>query len=139
MRFGTMTTTRVGGHAMRWFALSALLIWAAGAQAVPPIFATPDQADLIRAARSLQDGFEDDDGVVTNSIGGTGSAGSGDTDPNAFDTDGDGIGDGVESGYVFPMGAVPHNVFIDRAGRIAAVRTGAISPASARELLQQLR
>ncbi|MEM6573564.1 MAG: hypothetical protein AAF552_07085 [Pseudomonadota bacterium] len=30
------------------------------AEARPPIFATPDQADLIRAARSLQDGFERD-------------------------------------------------------------------------------
>ena len=30
------------------------------ALARPPVFATPDQADLIRAARSLQDGFEED-------------------------------------------------------------------------------
>ncbi len=42
-------------------ALLALgLTMACGALAKAPIFATPDQADLIRAARSLQDGFERD-------------------------------------------------------------------------------
>lgn len=37
---------------------SAILLAAAAAYAGPPIFATPDQADLILAARSLKDGHE---------------------------------------------------------------------------------
>lgn len=41
--------------------LAALLLLAAGAvHARTPVFATPDQAHLVRAARSLQDGFERD-------------------------------------------------------------------------------
>jgi peroxiredoxin len=40
---------------------------------------------------------------------------------------------------VFPMGAVPHNVFIDRAGRVAAVHTGRLSEDAARTFLQPLR
>lgn len=40
--------------------LALALIWGSVALARPPIFATPDQADLVRAARSLQDGFESD-------------------------------------------------------------------------------
>lgn len=38
----------------------SLLLVSSPLQAKPPIFATPDQADLIRGARSLQDGFEKD-------------------------------------------------------------------------------
>ncbi|MFK7957495.1 MAG: hypothetical protein AB8B96_15455 [Lysobacterales bacterium] len=41
-----------------WLLFGLMLTFAV--QARPPIFATPDQADLIRAARSLQDGFERD-------------------------------------------------------------------------------
>ncbi|MEM9533927.1 MAG: hypothetical protein AAGA23_23640 [Pseudomonadota bacterium] len=40
--------------------VATLVLVTADAFARPPIFATPDQADLIRAARSLQDGFEND-------------------------------------------------------------------------------
>lgn len=40
--------------------LLILLAVATIASARPPVFATPDQADLVRAARSLQDGFEKD-------------------------------------------------------------------------------
>ncbi len=41
-------------------AIFVLLLLAVPAMAVPPEFATPDQADVVRAARSLQDGFEKD-------------------------------------------------------------------------------
>lgn len=37
---------------------TALLLAAGSVHAGPPIFATPDQADLIRASRSLQNGLE---------------------------------------------------------------------------------
>ncbi len=48
------------GKAVFGALLILALIITFGAHARPPIFATPDQADLIRAARSLQDGFERD-------------------------------------------------------------------------------
>ena len=40
--------------------LALLLVATSSSWARPPVFATPDQADLVRAARSLQDGFEKD-------------------------------------------------------------------------------
>lgn len=40
---------------------------------------------------------------------------------------------------VFPMGPVPHNVFIDRLGRVTAVRTGSMSPGHVRQELERLR
>jgi len=40
---------------------------------------------------------------------------------------------------IFPMGPVPHNVFIDRLGRVTSVRTGALSPKAVRHELQRLR
>ncbi|MEM9302154.1 MAG: hypothetical protein AAGE01_08595 [Pseudomonadota bacterium] len=45
---------------IRLLPASLLLLLALSAQAAPPVFATPDQADMIRASRSLQDGFEKD-------------------------------------------------------------------------------
>ena len=48
----------------------------------------------------LTDGEEDPnaDGASPNTIGGTGTAGSGETDPTSPDTDGDGLSDGEEVG-----------------------------------------
>ncbi|MBL8784540.1 MAG: tandem-95 repeat protein, partial [Deltaproteobacteria bacterium] len=54
----------------------------------------------------IKDGNEDKnhDGKVENTIGDTGTAGSGETDPNNPDTDGDGIWDGTELGLDTPEG-----------------------------------
>jgi hypothetical protein len=48
----------------------------------------------------LPDGFEDanHDGITVNTIGHSGTPGSGETDPCNADTDGDGLGDGAEVG-----------------------------------------
>jgi len=54
----------MGGNLINRLRQVALLLvlmgFALAALAVPPEFATPDEADLLRAARSLQDGFEKD-------------------------------------------------------------------------------
>jgi len=54
----------------------------------------------------IKDGNEDanKNGVVNNTIGGSTSTGSGETDPNKIDTDGDLIRDGVEIGLTAPQG-----------------------------------
>ena len=59
---------------------------------------TTDPTDPDSDNDGLSDGVEDAnaDGTVTNTIGMTGSAGSGETDPNDADTDGDGLRDGDE-------------------------------------------
>lgn len=59
---------------------------------------TTDPTDPDSDNDGLGDGVEDAnaDGTVTNTIGMTGSAGSGETDPNDADTDGDGLRDGDE-------------------------------------------
>ena len=46
--------------ALQIAAIVVLMLFAVTAVAAPPKFATPDEADLVRAARSLQDGFEKD-------------------------------------------------------------------------------
>ena len=59
-----------------------------------------DPTDADSDGDGLTDGGEDanHDGAVTNSIGGTGSAGQGETDPNDADSDGDTLNDGEELG-----------------------------------------
>ncbi len=56
-------------------------------------------------ADGINDGAEDlnADGATSNTIGGTGTAGSGETDPNNPDTDGDGLNDGDEIGGLGPL------------------------------------
>lgn len=53
----------------------------------------------------LSDGEEDSngDGATVNTIGATGSAGTGETDPNVADTDGDGLLDGDEVAGIGPL------------------------------------
>ncbi len=53
---------------------------------------------------------QNNDGAVQNSIGGTGTAGTGESDPNNTDTDGDGLEDGDE---VFPTGGVSASSPVD--------------------------
>ncbi|MCB9676457.1 MAG: tandem-95 repeat protein [Alphaproteobacteria bacterium] len=59
---------------------------------------TTDNTNPDTDGDGLVDGVEDADGngAVENTLGGTGTAGSGETDPNVADTDGDGLGDGDE-------------------------------------------
>lgn len=61
---------------------------------------TTDPLDRDTDDDGLIDGAEDanHNGKVENTIGATGTAGSGETDPNNVDTDGDGIQDGTEQG-----------------------------------------
>jgi peroxiredoxin len=40
---------------------------------------------------------------------------------------------------IFPMGAVPHHIFIDRSGRIVEVRSGRLSEDVARRILKRLK
>lgn len=56
----------------------------------------------------LADGVEDanGDGSTSNTIGTTGSSGSGETDPNNADTDGDGLRDGDEQNGTGPLSVV---------------------------------
>lgn len=55
------TLEKIRGEKARQIAvLLVLMLFAVAALAAPPQFATPDEADLVRAARSLQDGFEKD-------------------------------------------------------------------------------
>lgn len=56
----------------------------------------------------LLDGEEDanGDGATVNTIGGTGSSGSGETSPNNPDTDGDGLSDGDETDGTGPLSGI---------------------------------
>ncbi len=67
---------------------------------------TTDPADDDSDDDGLLDGAEDadHDGATVNTIGGTGTPGSGETAPGDPDTDGDGIQDGTESGLASPQG-----------------------------------
>jgi hypothetical protein len=52
---------RFGFALLRAAVLLLALVWAEALLAArPPVFATPDQVELVRAARALQDGFESD-------------------------------------------------------------------------------
>jgi hypothetical protein len=55
-RLGKVRVTK----AQQIAAFVVLMLFAVAALALPPEFATPDEADLVRAARSLADGFEKD-------------------------------------------------------------------------------
>ncbi|MEL7447874.1 MAG: OmpA family protein [Pseudomonadota bacterium] len=71
---------------------------------------TTDPANPDSDGDGLTDGAEDAnaDGATVNTIGGTGTAGSGETDPNLPDTDGDGLTDGDEVNGTGPLlGAGP--------------------------------
>jgi outer membrane protein OmpA-like peptidoglycan-associated protein len=69
---------------------------------------TTDPADPDSDNDGLGDGVEDADanGAVINTIGATGSSGSGETDPNNSDTDGDGLRDGDETNGTGPLSVV---------------------------------
>lgn len=69
---------------------------------------TTDPTDPDSDDDGLTDGMEDanGDGATSNTIGGTGTAGSGETNPNNADTDGDGLTDGDETNGSGPLAAV---------------------------------
>ena len=76
---------------------------------------TTDPNDADTDDDGILDGTEDSNGngAVDNTIGDSGSTGSGETDPNAIDTDNDGIQDGTELGLTEPerAGATDLDVF----------------------------
>jgi len=67
---------------------------------------TTDPKDDDTDDDGLKDGTEDanQDGETINTIGDSGTPGSGETDPNDFDTDRDQLSDGLESGRAEPEG-----------------------------------
>jgi len=69
---------------------------------------TTDPTDPDSDNDGLSDGVEDAnaDGAVSNTIGATGTSGSGETDPNNNDTDGDGLRDGDEANGTGPLAVV---------------------------------
>ena len=69
---------------------------------------TTDPNDPDSDNDGLADGVEDTnaDGATGNTIGGTGTAGSGETDPNNSDTDGDGLRDGDEASGTGPLAVI---------------------------------
>ncbi|TNF34625.1 MAG: hypothetical protein EP329_07025, partial [Deltaproteobacteria bacterium] len=76
---------------------------------------TTDPTDDDTDDDGLIDGNEDadHDGAVSNTLGGTGTAGEGETDPNDPDTDNDGLFDGLELGLTAPQGNdTDPNVFV---------------------------
>lgn len=68
---------------------------------------TTDPTDPDSDNDGLTDGTEDanGDGATVNTVGGTGTAGSGETNPNNPDTDGDGLTDGDETNGSGPLAA----------------------------------
>ncbi len=77
---------------------------------------TTDPTDPDSDNDGLRDGVEDanGDGATINSIGGTGNAGSGETNPNIADTDGDGLRDGDEVNGSGPLSVVGATDPLDR-------------------------
>ncbi len=69
---------------------------------------TTDPTNVDTDGDGLNDGVEDanQDGATVNSIGVTGSMGSGETDPDNPDTDSDGLSDGDESNATGPLSGI---------------------------------
>jgi len=69
---------------------------------------TTDPLNADTDADGIPDGVEDanQDGQTVNTIGTTGSAGSGETDPNNADTDADGLNDGDEVNGTGPLATI---------------------------------